>query len=107
MINMEKVRTESKVWRPMSGQTRYYINNWKQISGIKLEYHGTGNLEAVNIDGEYKAISNHAWSKFCDNVEVWVGAVDCELHIDYCNHGYIRDHVSKRVYAHYRCDAVE
>lgn len=107
MINMEKVRAECKGWRPMSGQTRYYINNWKQISGIKLEYHGTGTLESVNIDGEYKAISNHAWSKYCANMKVWVGAEDCEINIDYCNNDYVRDHVFKRVYAHYRYTAVE
>ena len=102
MINMEKVRAECKVWQPKSGQARYYINDWKQISGIKLEYHRTGNLESVSIDGEYKAISNHAWSKYCAGMKVWGGAEDCELHIDYCNDEYIRDHVFERVYAHYR-----
>ena len=107
MINMKKVRTECKAWVPKGGQTRYYINNWKEISGIKLEYHGSGNLESVNIDGEYKAISNHAWSKYCANMKVWVGAEDCELHIDCCDQDYIRGHVFQRVYAHYRCDAVE
>ena len=107
MINMEKVKAECKVWTPKSGQARYYINDWMQISVIKLEYHRTGSLESVNIDSEYKAISNHAWSKYCTGMKVWVGAVDCELHIDYCNHDYIRDHVSNRVYAHYRDTAVE
>ena len=107
MINMEKVRAECKEWQPKSGQARYYIDNWKQISGIRLEYHSTGKLESVNIDGEYKAISNHAWSKYCANMKVWVGAEDCEINIDYCNWDYVRDHVFKCVYAHYRCDAVE
>jgi len=107
MINIEKVRAECKEWKPKSGQARYYVNNWKQISGIKLEYHGTGNLESVNIDGEYKPISNYAWSKYCANLKVWIGAEDCELHIDYCSHDYISNHVSERVCAHYRDTAVE
>ena len=64
MINMEKVKAECKEWTPKSGQVRYYINDWMQISGIKLEYHGTGNLESLNIDGECTPISsNYAWSK--------------------------------------------
>ena len=107
MINMEKVRAECKVWQPKSGQARYYINDWKQISGIKLEYHRTGNLKAVNIDGEYKSISNYTWNEYCANMKVWVGAEDCELNIDYCNYDYIRDHVFRRVYAHYCDTAVE
>ena len=108
MLNMEKVRTECKEWTPESGQVRYYINDWMQISGVKLEYHGTGNLESLNIDGECSPISsNYAWSKFCANVKVWVGTEDCELHIDCCDQDYIRGHVFKRVYAHYCCDAVE
>ena len=107
MINMEKVRAESKEWQPKSGQARYYINDWQQISGIKLEYHRSGNLESVNIDGVYKAISNHAWSKDCANMKVWVGAEDCEVNIDYCNHACIRDLVFQRVYARYRDTAVE
>ena len=107
MINMEKVKAECKVWTPKSGQARYYINNWKQISGIKLEYHRSGNLESVNIDGEYKSISNHAWSKYCTGMMVWVGAEDCELHIDHCNHDYIRELVFQRVYARYRDTAVK
>ena len=107
MINMEKVKAECKVWTPKSGQARYYVNDWKAISGIKLEYHSSGNLESVNNDGEYKAISNRAWSKYCANMKVWVGAEDCEVNIDYCNHDYIRVHVFQRVCAHYRCDAVE
>ena len=108
MINMEKVKAECKVWQPESGQARYYINDWMQISGVKLKYHGTGNLESLNIDGECSLInSNYAWSKFCADVKVWVGAEDCELHVDCCNHDYIRGHVFKRVYAHYCCDAVE
>ena len=107
MINMEKVRAECKEWTPKSGQVRYYINDWMQISGIKLEHHSTGNLESVSIDGEYKPISNHAWSKYCANTKVWVGAEDCELHIDYCNHDCIRDHVFMRVYTHYHDTAVE
>ena len=107
MINMEKVKAECKEWTPKSGQIRYYINDWKQISGIKLEYHSTGNLESVNIDGEYKPISNNAWREYCANTKVWVGAEDCELNIDYCNDEYIRDHVFRRVYAHYRDTAVE
>ena len=102
MINMEKVKAECKEWLPKSGQARYYINDWKQISGIKLEYHETGNLEAVIIDGEYKPISNNAWREYCANTKVWVGAEDCELNIDYCNHDHIRAHVFQRVYAHYR-----
>ena len=102
MINMEKVKAECKEWRPKSGQPRYYINDWKQISGIKLEYHETGNLEAVIIDGEYKPISNNAWREYCAKTKVWVGAEDCELNIDYCNHDHIRAHVFQRVYAHYR-----
>ena len=84
MINMEKIRAECKEWQPKSGQARYYIDDWQQISGI-----------------------NYAWSKFCADVKVWVGAEDCEINIDYCNHDYIRDHVFKRVYAHYRVTAVE
>ena len=102
MISMDKVRAECKAWQPASGQARYYINNWKQISGIVLEYHGTGNLESVNIDGEYKPISNYAWGKYCAGLKVWIGAEDCELHIDFCNHDYISNHVSMRVCAHFR-----
>ena len=107
MINMEKVKAECKEWTPKSGQARYYINNWKEISRIKLEYHGTGNLESVSIDGEYKPISNHAWSKDCAHMKVWVGAEDCEVNIDYCNNDYIRDYVFKCVYIHYSATAVE
>ena len=108
MINMEKVRAECKVWQPQRGQTRYYIDNWMQISGIKLEYHRTGTLESVNIDGEYKPICNYAWSMHCAKMKVWVGAEDCELHVDWCDHDYLRGHVFRRVYAHYCCDtAVE
>ena len=107
MINMEKVKTECKEWTPKSGQIRYYINNWKQISRIKLEYHGTGNLESVIIDGEYNPISNYDWSKYCASTKVWVGAEDCDLHIDHCNHDYIRDYVFRLVYAHYHDTAVE
>ena len=102
MINMEKVKAECKVWTPKSGQSRYYINDWKVISGIKLAYHKTGNLESVNIDGEDQSISNHAWRKYCAGMKVWVGAEDCEVNIDYCNLDYVRDHVFRRVYAHYR-----
>ena len=40
MINIEKVRAECKEWKPKSGQARYYVNTWKQISGIKLEVMG-------------------------------------------------------------------
>ena len=107
MINMEKVRAECKEWTPKSGQTRYYIDDWKQISGIKLEYHSTGNLESVSIDGKYKLISNSAWSKYCAKTRVWVGAEDNELNIDYCYHDCLRFHVYQRVYAHYRDTAVE
>ena len=84
MINMEKVRAECKAWTPKSRQVRYYLDDWKQISGI-----------------------NYAWSKFCADVKVWVGAEDCELNIDYCYHDHIRVHVFERVYAHYRDTAVE
>ena len=107
MINMEKVRAESREWQPKSGQARYYIDDWQQISGIKLKYHGSGNLESVNIGGEYKRISKYAWSNYCAKTKVWVGAEDCELHLDYCNYDYVRDHVFKCVYAHYRDTAVE
>ena len=107
MINMEKVRAECKEWTPNIGQVRYYIDDWKQISEIKLKYHETGNLESVSIDGVYKFISNHAWSGYCAWMRVWVGAEDCELHIDYCYHDHIRVHVFQCVYAHYRDTAVE
>ena len=106
MINMEKVRTEYKEWTPKSGQVRYYINDWMQISGIKLEYHGTGNLESLIIDGECSPISSYAWSKYSAHIKVWVGAEDCELNINYCNYDDVKDHVFKCVYAHY-CTAVE
>ena len=102
MINMEKVKAECKEWTPKSGQGRYYIHDWMQISGIKIEYHGTGNLGSVTIDGEYKPISYRAWCKYCADMKVWVGAEDCEVNIDYCNHNYIRLHVFRRIYAHYR-----
>lgn len=83
MISMEKVRAECKAWQPKSGQIRYYINNWKQISGIKLEYHRSGNLKSVNIGGEYKYISNSAWNKYCAGTMVWVGAEDEDNGIAY------------------------
>ena len=97
MINMEKVRAECKEWTPKSGQVRYYIDDWKQISGIKLEYHRSGNLKSVNIGGEYKYISNSAWNKYCAGTMVWVGAEDEEIHIDYCNYDWVKKIVGQRV----------
>lgn len=102
MINMERVKAECKEWQPKTGQARYYVNGWKQISGIELAHYNTGNLSSVNIDGEYKPISNHAWNKYCTGTKVWIGADDCKVHIDYCNHDYIHSHVMERVCAHYR-----
>lgn len=96
--NITRIVSELKPWTPRNGTPRYYVNNWKSLIDMTVEYHGTGNVKSVQVGDEY--MSNHAYKKYVANTKVWFDA-NAELHIDYCGAEWVANIITEKVTAHF------
>lgn len=77
-MDLSKIGTK---WVKSSGEVRYYINDWKDLIGLKVDYYKTGNVANVECNGE--RWSNRFYIRNVKNTKVWIDE-DGEPHIDYC-----------------------
>lgn len=86
-----------KRWEPRNGQARYYINDWKNLIGLHVEYYNTGNVARVYMDGLDGDISNNHFKKYIQNTKVWVGEDDGSIHVDYCENETVKSRIISAV----------
>ncbi|MEG1513988.1 MAG: hypothetical protein RSD95_03790 [Clostridia bacterium] len=95
MNNIEKI---GKEWKSKNGSIRYYVNDWKEMIGLYVSYHNTGNVSSVSFRGE--SISNCGYNKHLRGTKVWVSESG-EVHIDYCGYDFvenaIKDVITKKI----------
>ena len=89
-----KSALDKKEWKKSNGETRWYINNWKELIGLTVEYHNTGNVSYVELAGQ--EISNNRYKKYISGTKVWLDD-DEEIHIDYCQDGTVRTLIREAV----------
>ena len=86
MASIEKIKTELKPWTPRNGGARYYVNDWKAIIGLHVEYYKSGNVSDVWFDekaeDDLEGVSNCAYRKYISGTKVWFDE-DANLHIDH------------------------
>lgn len=63
---------------PRTGEHRRYVNNLRQIIGLDLDYHRTGNVRNATLGGD--PISN-AMGTHLAAVKVWLDDSD-EIHVE-------------------------
>ena len=85
-----------KRWEPNTGQARYYVNDWKDLIGLHVEYYKTGNVCEVWMDGG-ETISNSHYKKYLENTKVWIGEDDGQVHVDHCGNDSIKGIIIARV----------
>ena len=85
-----------KKWEPRNGQTRYYVNDWKQIIGLHVEYYKTGNVSEVWMDSG-ETLSNYHYKKYLADTKVWIGEEDGQVHVDYCGNDMIKSRIISKV----------
>lgn len=63
-----------KPWIARDGSRRYYINDWKDLIGLHVSYHKSGNVSGVYFDergDKLGDISNYAYNKYVRSTKVW------------------------------------
>lgn len=102
MANIEIIRSKLKAWQARDGSNRYYVNDWKDMIGLHVEYHKSGNVSDVWFDrreeDELDSCSNHAYNKYIRQTKVWFDDA-AQLHIDYLDEDFtaVRDRILKSV----------
>lgn len=86
-----------KRWEPNIGQARYYVNDWKDLIGLHVEYYKTGNVSRVWMDDLDDDFSNNHYKKYIAGTKVWIGEEDGQIHIDYCDNEYVKDRIMTAV----------
>ena len=95
MITTEILNMIGNEWvKPGSGQIRYYVNDWKDLIGMEVEYYNTGNVCDVRYDGRNP--SNCWFKKYVQSTKVWVD-VEGGVHVDYCRDEYVEEHIIRVV----------
>lgn len=86
MASMEKIRSELKAWQARDGSVRYYVNDWKAIIGLHVEYYKSGNVSNVwfddSVDDGAEGMSNCYYNKYVRQTKVWFDE-QAQIHIDY------------------------
>ncbi len=102
MASIEMIRNKLKAWQARDGSNRYYVNDWKDMIGLHVEYHKSGNVSDVWFDAreedELDSCSNHAYNKYIRSTKVWFDDA-AQLHIDYLDEDFtaVRDRILKSV----------
>lgn len=77
-MDLSKIGTK---WVKSSGEVRYYITDWKDLIGLKVDYNKSGSVANVECNGE--RWPNRFYIRNVINTKVWIGE-DAVPHIDYC-----------------------
>ena len=81
MANIEKIKAIGNAWKKNDGSVRYYINGWKDMIGLEVDYYKTGHVSDVSFKGEH--CSNCWFKKYVASTKVWVSE-EGQVHVDYC-----------------------
>lgn len=96
--SITRIASELRPWTARNGSVRYYVNDWKNIMDINVEYHNTGNVKSVVYDGfEW---SNNYYKKRVSATKVWFDA-DGQVHVDYCGCEDLEKAIAEKVTAHF------
>ena len=85
---MDGLETIGKKWTKKDGEVRYYVNDWKDMIGLEVEYYKTGNVSNVVFRGEQ--CSNCWFKKYVASTKVWISE-DKKVHVDYCKDGVVEN----------------
>lgn len=91
-IEVEQLNALGNAWSKKTGETRWYVNNWKEMIGLEVQYYNTGNVADVKMGGHQE--SNNWYKKYVAATKVWVDA-EGAVHVDYCR----EEDVEKRIIA--------
>lgn len=91
LMNREKI---GKAWRASDGSIRYYVNDWKDMIGLKVSYYNTGNVSSVVFQNY--PMSNSHYNKYISGTKVWIDEND-GIHVDYCRDDEIKSAIIKAV----------
>jgi len=81
-----------KEWTPQNGSKRYYVNNWKELCGVRIQKHSSGNVSSATFFGN--ETSNRSATRYLVNAKVWYGE-DKKIIVDYSDEMFVRDIVEK------------
>ena len=88
MASIEQIRKRASAWKARDGSIRYYVNDWKDLIGLNVEYHKSGNVSAVWFDDRdddglaENDPSNRSYGRYLAPVKVWFDE-GAQLHIDH------------------------
>ena len=99
MANITTIKDKLKAWTPTNGQPRYYVNDWKEIIGLDVDYYNTGNVKSVTYEGT--DISNNRYNKKLSSTKVYFDGEGI-VHVDYCSDEYFESEIKSKVEAKYQ-----
>lgn len=68
-----------KAWETSDGQVRVYLNGWKDVCGVEMDYYKTGNLRWATYKGE--SVSNGWGTRNLMYTKVWIDQGG-RIHVD-------------------------
>ncbi|MFA7167354.1 MAG: hypothetical protein WC096_00480 [Sphaerochaetaceae bacterium] len=101
--NMDKVKAELKAWTSYSSEVRYYVNDWKNLAGVSVDYYNTGNVRSVfftDLNGEEQDMSNSYYYRKVASGKVYFDDTGM-VHVDYVKDDVVRAVAEKKVLEHF------
>lgn len=101
--SMDKIKAELKPWTSRAGETRYYVNNWKDLAGISVEYYNSGNVRSVvvtDLKGEEQDMSNSKYGRTVASGKVYFDETG-KVHVDYMRDDETEQIVKNEVTKHF------